>query len=245
MESKLFARFDPESQGNEQFAKDLEQVLGLPQAQLDAILREAPALARAQTQADMREVVVRLERDGISPLTVQHATSLINFFARALLDEDTSADSPSQWAADLQDPDIGILAPDKASAFLEFVGRIKDDLLPELDSIRKQKTYGTGVLPSLKGGGTTVELRGIFREPYRWGSALSKYEPEVIGVVPVISVHIRLDAGTPNEIWFQATPEELDYLISEFQAAKTASAALQAHLREIEPAGMNDDTLLS
>jgi len=229
MKSKLFSRFDLQDKDNEQFVKDLHQLLGLSEEQREFVLSAMPSLSRAIVKAAEKKVLDDLEsQTHLKLVDIGHAVDIIRFFTRKMLDDVTEDDTPEAWAADLQS--LKVLDAKQAEVFSKFLTRLKSDFLPELATIRKGLMYGAGILPSIKGGGTTVELRGVFDKTFSWGTSVEEYAPELRDLVAVVSVHLIFDQGLPDEIWFQATQDEIDLLISELQAARKQADMLKSRV---------------
>ena len=114
--------------------------------------------------------------------------------------------------------------------FIGMVNRLRNDVLPAVERIVRRRRYSEGILPGLKSCGTTVEIRAVQKDRYRWETHVKEYLPEILDVAGVVSVHIGLDKGMPRDFYFQGTEADLDLLISQFQAAKKDLRALQEFL---------------
>ena len=234
MESKLFSRFDPKQKENEPFAKDLRQLLDLSTKQRCDVMSGMVLLAREKTERGKKTIYNEVSaKSGLMPLILLDSVGVVRFFVRAFLQEDTESDTPEAWASDLQT--LELVDASQVAVFIEFFEGLRDQVLPELKQLAQERAYGAGVLPALQGSGTTVELRGVFEKPFSWGTALDDYEPELLDVIPVVSVHLSFDSGMPDEIWFQATPDEIELLIGEFRAALKAVEVL--HNRSVQNKG--------
>lgn len=226
MESVLFSGFDPHDKDNERFVTDLRQLISLSDSQLDAVLSAMPNLARVKVKAEEKEVLKRLEIETqLKLVEIGHVVDVLRFFISSMLADVTGDDAPEAWAADLEA--LEVLDADQARLFAKLFKRLKTECLPELDAIQKERSFGTGIFPSLKGAGTTVELRGIFDKPFSWGTSVEDYAPQLRDLVAVVSVHLMMDAGSPDEIWFQATPDEIELLIGELEAARKQADVLK------------------
>lgn len=229
MKSKLFGQFDPKDEDNKQFLSDLKVACELSTDQRHAITDTLPHLLSLIKAKEKEEATDALQKQtGASQLLIGHVSDFAGFFLRQMLDDRLKDEPFTVWSSDLIE--LGVLNRDQESAFLALLQDLKERTLPTLSKVKKQRVYGSGVLPSLKSCGTTVELRGVFDKPYRWGTSLAEYKPVLEDVVPVISVHITLDSGAISEIGFQMTPDEADLLISEFSAARVNARILSERL---------------
>jgi hypothetical protein len=127
------------------------------------------------------------------------------------------------WAADLVE--LGMLDESLASRLATFLTAFREQVFPEVEAARRRREFATGVLPALKGTGVTVELRAVTDKHFQWGDDVSQFDPTIVETIPVISVLLGLDSGTPDSVTFQASPAICRDLISELEAAlKTAEA---------------------
>lgn len=228
MKSKLFTNhFDLKDEKNEAFTKDLCQLLALSEAQRASVLAVIPPLSRSTTGAEDKRILDALSAEtGLTLLELNDVVGVSKFLASRMLDDETKDDTPEQWASDLVEADI--LNEQESEACRAVLELLRAEHVEELRAIRKGRAYSVGVFPSLRKAGTTVELRGVFEEPYDWGKPLDEYTPQLNDVVPVVSIHLAMNGGSPDEIWFQASPEELDLLINKLQGAKKAVDVLKS-----------------
>lgn len=163
------------------------------------------------------EIKERIEKVTGLPQTIfEHVMDFASFLIRQIEDEYVASDEPEAWVSDLQDLDL--IKKGDADHFLAFAATV----CSTAEAVHRQKrgrSYEAGVLPALSSAGATVELRGVFDKTYHWPQPVNEFNPELLGVAPIISVHIGLDSGNPNEIAFQASVEETEFLIAILQAA--------------------------
>lgn len=115
-------------------------------------------------------------------------------------------------------------------------------LRERLEAIRQQATdYHrkglrddalSGVLPTFSGCGTTVELRGIFEKELMFAERASDFTAEAAPSgeeppVPIVSIAVSLDAGTPDTFFFQADVDALEFLVQKLQFALLQAKSLQ------------------
>jgi hypothetical protein len=137
---------------------------------------------------------------------------------RELQDPDVGSDTPDAWVADLID--LGMISTEQAPAVSTLFKAVFDARVSGLFEMEQRRNREIGVLPYLKSVGTTVELRGVFDRSFRLGDDLGSYAPQLLSVTPIVSVSIGLDSGTPEGINFQASPDDLQFLIEVLKAAQ-------------------------
>jgi len=221
MKSNLFSSFDPKAKSNDKFIGDMKRLMETNETQRNLILQAFPELYREESVSKREPLINDLvQKTGLNRLDIGSAHAIIEFMVKQLDNEtvNVAADSPESWVEDLLS--LGILEPDLAPAFTDFMRSIKQRAEKDLLSIRKERVYGAGILPSLTGVGTTVELRGIFDKEYHLGTPITEYTPQMRSVVPVISISISVNRGHPTDFMFQATQNDVDALISALEAAK-------------------------
>ena len=72
--------------------------------------------------------------------------------------------------------------------------------------------------------GTTEELRGVFSRELKYGEKADEYIKDIkidktYTTVPIISVAISLDSGTPDKFCFHASPDSIEWLIEKLRAS--------------------------
>jgi len=124
------------------------------------------------------------------------------------------------------------LSPEQMAA---CIGKLAELRLVRVESEISQ--ISEGVLPGLKTCGTTVEMRAVQKDLYRWGTSVQEYESEILDTAGVISVHIGLDEGTPRDFYFQMSENDLEDLISQLKAARKDLHALTQFISTRQASG--------
>ena len=225
MRSRLFSEFDPESKDNDLFAKHLKMAMTLTDAQAATCISAFAKVRLARTQMETRQHLQALEKETHLPLKqIDQALSVVQFFFRNMMRDDYKADTTEEWAEDLGQLDL--LNDDEKPRFITLIEGLRSQVLPAIENDIRRRTYGEGVLPTLKSCGTTVEMRAVQKDRYHWGESLETYVPQIMDITGVVSIHIGLDEGTPEDFYFQASVDDLDLLIQQFTAAKKDLHAL-------------------
>lgn len=226
MKSQLFRQFDPSDSDNADFKKMLAATLRIDEQTLMLLLEMLPELFSKNTGQDITKVATEMERrSGLPRVEIQKPLNLATFFVRVMgKHEEIRVESPELWIEDLLSRKI--IKRSEAPRFLRFVTALKEKTFPKIEALSKAGEADVGVLPTLAGITTSVELRAVLRKDFELGDDPSKYVPEIEEVRPIVSVSIRLDSGTPSTFAFQSAPQHLEYLISQLQAAQKASREL-------------------
>lgn len=145
---------------------------------------------------------------------------IVRYFSNVFSNELTKDDSPEELVEDVSK--IGVSSKG-LPIVKELLKLIKKDAQQYHDTILKEIAI-EGIFPTIKGFGTTVEMRGVFSRELEYGESLDHYSKEVrveegTPLVPVVSVSIKLTSGTPDRICFQASPEIIEWLIEELRAS--------------------------
>ena len=195
-----------------------------PPPKWDYVIDRLKELILSESREERREIEVKLVEDNVLPSLqlVGSARRLMGLFFGAFSDDSTQKDTPDDIVDDLKT--LGCLETSKIrESFKGFLSAIKTQV-PWYDAEKLVRSVSAGVLPSLRGIGTTAELRGVFKRELRMGekadtvaeeACLDKNQP----LTPVISVALSVDAGIPDRFCFQASPKEISWLIEELRFA--------------------------
>ncbi|MBN2559965.1 MAG: hypothetical protein JXQ75_03435 [Phycisphaerae bacterium] len=219
LKSRLFSKFDPAEKDNDLFGKHLRKALDLVPGQMVACIDALADLRLARIEPEKDRLLDSLERETRLPQTeLAQVIAVTRFFLDRMLRDEYKHDTSEQWADDLVT--LRQIEESTRPLFVSMVDRIRSDVLPKVESAIRRRAYGEGVLPGLKTCGTTVEMRAVQKGRYRWGTAIKEYEPRILDVAGVVSVHIGLNEGTPRDFYFQMSEDDLQLLIRELEAAR-------------------------
>ena len=223
MKTGLFYSVGAKPDFARQFLGDLMAVFRISPEQrvacIDALLDLEETMTRRQSRTIAERVAKELNLGLVETVSVLQS---LHFLMKELADEQNSGDSTGDFAADLLEiaNEHDIHVPDTAvPVFADLINRIRGVILPKYNKVKEKKKTAAGVLPSIKSFGTTVEFRAITGNEFRIGMSADEYEPNVTGLVPVISVALRVDAGPVERFSFQASEAELGALIEELRSA--------------------------
>ena len=160
--------------------------------------------------------------------TAISARRIINFFFKIFHEDLTKNDAPEDIAKDLVAAGIdqkNLIATER------LLNLIKQETKWYAD-YRLKKSFRQGLFPYLQKIGTTVELRGIFNREIKSGEKTEEYAKEAklendYPIIPIISVAINLDSGTPDRFCFQASPEDIELLIERLRASLLKAKILE------------------
>ena len=236
LKSRLFSKFDPANKDNDLFGKHLRSSLNLSSEQMEACINALADFRLVRLESELDRLIDSLEEKTRLPQTeVEKVLAVMRFFLNRMLRDEYKNDTPEQWAEDLLTLDQ--IEKHTSPFFLSMVIRIRDEVVPKVELVVRRRAYGEGVLPGLKTCGTTVEMRAVQKDRYRWGNSVGEYAPEVVDVTGVVSVHIGLDEGRPRDFYFQMTEDDLADLISQLQAAGQDLLALNEFISRRKESG--------
>jgi hypothetical protein len=251
VKTRLFYAIAAEQSFAQQFISDLRILLRGGSKLRKVCLGAASELEAAMTRTQERKLAEEIaSKHGFGIVQVVSVLQAIRFLIEQLAKDVYSQDRSLDMAADLEECGRPFKVMFKAKdrrIFQETIGIIREGLLPAYKERERRRAAAAGVLPSLKSFGTTAELRAVVGTPFRVGMSADKYEPDVKGVVAVVSVNIGVDSGSPDEFSFQASPEEIQALIEELRSALVCvhhlkpythrSASVPAQRRKGQPGG--------
>jgi len=237
--SKFETYFGQQMRGNlnEDFKKDLASLLKLtPNARNElakAVVRGLLTLTDKEERALRDELATKFKDE---PVALTGPFQFLGYFAKMFLadpdDDPRAKDEPAKIASDLGKM-ADIYPKDVSNSqeiFAEVLEALKKVALPAKEAVL-QRTYETGVLPSFKGIGTTVELRGIQDIEFQFGDVVEQYTPHFVGLVGVASIRIRVDEGNPDIFCFQASDRQLTNLIDALRATQKELRSLETKVK--------------
>lgn len=233
MKSRLFSAVfdDREGENAKAFERHLRETLALSDEDRNACLDVSPEIRLAQTAMQTRRVVDGLAQNrSVERSKLEHALGVMSYLLDALLNDEVPDSDPQLWADDLEH-ELAWLDENTRPTFDQMLKRLHTDAAGKLElEIRRRRAAG-GVLPTLKSFGITVEVRAVRKGIFRWGTPIEAYQPQVIDTTMVASIHVGVTEGTPDDFYFQADEDDIDYLISSLKAAKMDMKALRAYLK--------------
>ena len=219
------------------FKRDLADLLKLSREARVALAQAAVRSFTAQTdrekQAIRDDLVRRFESEAVS---LGGPFNLLKFFGEAFLsdpaDDPIANDDPQSIASDLAKmEDVLPKSVDGAADSLSQVLKaVKQGAVGLRDTVRRMR-FETGVLPSFKGIGTTVEVRAVMATEYEWGKSVEEYTPALAEIVGVASIRIKLARSQPEAFCFQATNDELKILIDSLRATQKELQLLEQSIK--------------
>ncbi len=228
--SSAFQNFVPDSPSGRLFQSHLQIFLKLQPEQgkilVEKILQHASDY-HADTSADLTDDVKRTLE--ISKANAEAILSITGFFVKAFQEEEIDAEQEiNSILADLDQ--MRIISDAKKKPLVKDIIQTFAAAATEVAERERPKRYTVGVLPYLKGVGTTVEMRAVLEVAFSLGDDLQAYKPQITSTVPVVSVRLSTDRDT--SIVFQANLHHLRLLIDKLEATYRDMSELQKHLSE-------------
>ncbi len=231
MKSQLITTLldDPEGASTRRFKGHLDAILALAPADIDKMLAAFPDILFAETQGQQRRIIEDLATKCEAGLDVLvRSSSILQFFVKASLRQDLPEKEISLWVPDMIE--CGVLSADKEQAASAILKRLAEDVVPSIEPRARRLSAASGVLPVFARGGYTVEVRSVPEDIYRRGNPIGEYVPKILDAAAVVSLHLMVDSGTPADFYFQATAEDVDYLVDLLKAARKELAAFEEYL---------------
>lgn len=172
-----------------------------------------PSSADAIANKTARELGVEVEH-------VSNALAFLDFFSRPKLLQI----EPQEAARELRESFIGTdikQLPDLESVVDASFTALRQ-IGSQLPNAIGRGTARIGVIPSLEGIATTVEVRGAFAADFGQAD-----EGRFAGFVGIASIRVDLDSGMPDSFSFQVTREDLDELIRNLEVVKSQLEQLE------------------
>ena len=219
------------------FKRDLASLLKLTPAARAELAKAAVGSLLARTDREKRalrdELVSKFKEETVAfagPLQI------LGYFAKIFLadpdDDPMSKDDPAKIASDIAKMD-GVYPKDVSNSqeiLASVLQALKNAALSAKGAVLR-RTFERGILPSFKGIGTTVELRGIQDVEFKFGDDVEKYTPSFTGLVGVASIRIRVDEGEPEIFSFQASDKSLTNLIDALRATQKELRFLESNVK--------------
>lgn len=221
-ESRTFTLNSPGEEELKDFKNDAELFRKIEREKLNDIIKSVKEIILAKTRRGELEIYNRMVTSGLvsNRQTALVSHRLIRYFLKVFTEDSTKEDSSKEITKDLAT--LGFDSK-TISSIENLLSLLKKEAKWYKNNILKESFY-KGLFPYLKGVGTTVELRGVFNQEITYGETVDEYAKEAKiedknATVPIVSVAITLDSGTPDRFCFQASPELIEWLIEELKAS--------------------------
>jgi hypothetical protein len=237
--TRLFSSFDPNARGNEDFIIDLRRLLSLwaDDAKRSVFRAQCPAAFLTRTNREQELLLEGLSREVNEPFkTVKSAFDCASFFVRRLARGDGVTDEPGSLAHDLER--LRLVDDSQVATVTDLFRWLKNDFVVGVEGELRRRSAAAGLVPSLKGIATEVELRAIQKDAYESTQSVDNYKPTILGVVPVATVEIRTTDQDPYI--FQAEKAELQIILSYIKAALKDLDALERYRLGEQAASQNE-----
>jgi len=229
MRTMLFLGFDPNLDRNKQFLRDLRSLIILDADKRRKLLEAVFEVLDIKSDNARKERIERLAKETkVSLPEIYSALESCSFLVEHLAKDECKEDKSTDLGEDLRE--LTGITEAETNRFVEVVENIKHDAVDRYKVQRMKKAFEAGVLPSLQSCGATVEIRALIEDRYHFGMDPDKYKPTITGYAPVISINLSVDSGVLNEFIFQATPEEVRFLIGKLRATLTEVEAFENYI---------------
>jgi hypothetical protein len=217
MKSKLFSTIEFSKESKERLKEDISIVFSLPIEVILIGFEFLPRFIEADKPEEYSLIFDELSRKGnINKNNSTHLLSILYFFAQYLISDDYSGDEKN-WFDDLVELNLLSVSDDaKLKAILDSFSHEQKTLLKEAE---RKELYRKGVLPYFCGCNITIEDRYVLDKDYSYGLDIKQYDPKVLCKIPIVSIHFLTDANNNNDFFFQASVEDVKFIINKLYSA--------------------------
>jgi len=230
MKTVFFTQFNIDEESNKSFVRDLNFLLKLKLDKISKIETEYLRSYPTTLGISKKDKLALAETIGISEGDISSSWNVIGYLVRSLSEKDCENDTPENLTADLKNSQNFADVDEKK--LLNFFLEIKNNITPKFKEYQITKKCSVGILPSLNYFATTVELRAAIDPRFEYETALEDYNPQIKQPVPIISVKLSTDSDSAKELFFQASPEKIQLLIKELQAALLNLKKFEEYVRK-------------
>lgn len=229
MDSIILREVDLDGDSGENFASDLDALLSLPKGARERCLQRIPSACSSRTVRELDRIVDSIAIEASIPTSrIKSAFGLMLFLAKRFAQEEFG-DVQGEITAILRRLTDSKRLDTERSGMLGALLTEMQGSVPTVRMIIEERRCAQGVLPVLVSAETTVELRGSMHPSFKYGESPRGYHSSVRRVVGIVSLHIDLDSGFPDEIFFQMDRESLTSLLDTLSAAKQDLEALEQY----------------
>lgn len=221
LRTKFFRGFDPTLPSNSSFAEDIQHLMSMDVTTLHGCIDVLARVAVAGSAAAAREIADDFLK-AHPQVGVMRAIRCLEFLSRV-----GRTEKAEEIASDIQ-----VIAPsaaDQKDKLLGVIVRLREVLSHELP--KRRALIGAG--PTFESIFTTVDIRAVQNSRFEFGHDLAAYSPTVDDVVGIISVRISRDLG--DDLFFQATKQQVDEIVTHLQATLKDLDALVARCAIVPP----------
>jgi len=225
MKSKFFSRFNINDERNKEFVTDLRDFIGLEKKEADFLLSQVVPFSLCRYMYERDVLVEKIAKQRSLDLSrVKNSLAVLRFFLERIVDADFAGDSVDLWISDLKESEI--MNSNEIGYFQNILKNVWSIALNDYKMERKKENALIGVLPNFQGVSHSVELRGVLENDYHPGMDIKSYSPQIIDVVPIISIRIAIQSESQKEMIFQASKRDIQDLINDLNIALMESDKL-------------------
>jgi hypothetical protein len=223
---------DPESSSARTFAQDCKQIFSLSDKDVQDCLAILPAFRLTRLPSERKKLLEAFfENHPTLPRPrIESSFSVLNFFLKQLMNTDLPSDDSSKWGADLETLDI--ITPKDRSRFESFLSSLREITERTVRKEIERRKTAQRVGPLFQGCLIAVNVRGVLKKRYIFGTPSEDFQPEFadIAVVPAVNITIDDNSEENKSLYFNLEEGDIDYLINCLQAAKKEVAALKDYI---------------
>ncbi len=227
--SKLFSLGYFSGDEQEVLKRDSKILAEISTEKWPTILESMKKVIEAKTDRLESDLQQKLIDEGV--LTTHQSAAVYRFiisFFKNFWREATKSDNPNDILEDLST--LECIDEDSTPTIRQVLELVRSES-EWYKHFRLTKRTERGIIPSLTSIEASAELRGVFEKGVNFGEtaktvALKTKLNTETPVTPIITVGIELNSGTPDTFFFQATPEDVEWIIENLLLAVHKSKLL-------------------
>jgi len=226
MKSELFSKFDLHNPDNYPFFEDLTDTFALSEETILKIVSKLSQYIQSRSSGLKRKLAESISEElKLQSTQILNSMDVLYFLFAQPKNHEIEKDTPEIWASDLLN--AGFLTQDNKDLFIKIIKEMNSTFYQELNRERLLLISRKGIFPSIRRFDTTVELRAVIEKEYHWEEKVSDFNPNIIGLVPIISCSLSTDVEENCHYYFQVDTEEALFIINQLQSALKIAKTLQ------------------
>ena len=183
------------------------------------VLRFAPSYEKAYVGRVQQEVADEAaERAGMEHRAAHTALAAATYLAKAFADGPATHDSPEDVADALYEREF--IPEESVPRLIQVLRHIREEIAPEVFYEQRKFDAASSGAPILQQWNMQTNYRPVLRDGYKIYSDVDDYQPELLGVVPVVTARMTVGQENQHTISFQFPRDQLDSMIAQLESLK-------------------------
>lgn len=229
--SHFFAVWNPTTDANKGFQRDVDFALQIPQAKIMSLYKFVADFGLAYTDTERQKIVEKIaEHVELLEFEISKILALFYWITKQMLPNgEMSNDNPTLLAEDMAE--YGIIKKDSMSVVEGWFSKLFQITNKEIFLRKRKREAVSSVLPILTNVEMVIDVRAVFDKQYiPTQMNPNDYFPECMGVEPVAIFQFRLEKTDSEEICFQASKRTLKLLVDIIESAQIEIGKITEYL---------------